>query len=89
MRGEVPYRATASTRLSKAVPYSVVMLYGKTDVTLWRNGGSVNDGRIKGVFSPNKAFIYELAQLAPYELTHVRASHGDCAAGWAQAARKV
>jgi hypothetical protein len=43
---------------------------------------------IKGVFSPN-TFIYELAQLTPYELTHVRASPGDCAAGWAQAARKV
>ena len=48
---EVRYRtALPRVRLSKAVPYSVVMLYGKTDVTLWRNGGSVNlklnDGRI-------------------------------------------
>ena len=33
--------------------------------------------------------FYQRAQLAPYELTHVRASPGDCAAGWAQAARKV
>ena len=32
---------------------------------------------IQGVFSPNTAFFYELAQLAPYELTHVRASPGD------------
>ena len=44
---------------------------------------------VKGVFSPNTFFFYERAQLAPYELTHVRASPGDCAAGWAQAARKV
>ena len=44
---------------------------------------------VRGAFSPNTPFIYELAQLAPYELTHVRASPGDCAAGWAQAARKV
>jgi hypothetical protein len=41
------------------------------------------------VFSPNLPFFYELAQLAPYELTHVRPSSGDCAAGWAQAARKI
>ena len=33
--------------------------------------------------------LYEPAQLAPYELTHVRASPGDCAAGLAQAARKI
>ena len=43
---------------------------------------------IKGGVSPNTYFFYELAQLAPYKLTHVRASPGDCAAGWAQAARK-
>jgi hypothetical protein len=43
----------------------------------------------EGVFSPNPSFFYERAQLAPYELTHVRASPGDCAAGWAQAARKI
>ena len=35
------------------------------------------------------ALFYERAQLAPYELTHVRPSPGDCAAGWAQAARKI
>ena len=35
-----------------------------------------------GVFS-EPAFFYERARLAPYELTHVRASSGDCAAGWA------
>ena len=44
-----------------------------------------------GVFSegPNPLFFYELAQLTPYELTYVRPSPGDCAAGWAQAARKI
>eukprot|EP00964_Phaeocystis_antarctica_P067862 scaffold41101_cov68-Phaeocystis_antarctica.AAC.1 len=42
---------------------------------------------LKRVFSPNPPSFYELAcALAPYELTHVRASPGDCAAGWAQAA---
>ena len=44
---------------------------------------------VKGVFSPNTPFFYERARLAPYELTHVRASPGDCAAGWAQAWRKI
>eukprot|EP00964_Phaeocystis_antarctica_P090071 scaffold57561_cov62-Phaeocystis_antarctica.AAC.1 len=29
------------------------------------------------------------ARLAPYELTHVRPSPGDCAAGWAQAWCKI
>jgi hypothetical protein len=43
---------------------------------------------LKGVFSPNTFFFYQRAQLAPYELTHVRPSPSDCAAGWAQAARK-
>jgi hypothetical protein len=51
------------------------------------NAGRLEGRNVKGVFSPNTAFIYELAQLTPYELTHVRASPGDCAAGWAQAAR--
>ena len=44
---------------------------------------------LKGVFSPNPLFFNESARLAPYELTHVRPSPGDCAAGWAQAWRKV
>ena len=44
---------------------------------------------IKGVFSPNPAFFQDLAQLLPYELTHVRASPRDCADGLAQAARKI
>eukprot|EP00964_Phaeocystis_antarctica_P098352 scaffold64372_cov44-Phaeocystis_antarctica.AAC.1 len=39
---------------------------------------------VKGVFSPNTPFFYERARLAPYELTHVQAPPGDCAAGWAQ-----
>eukprot|EP00964_Phaeocystis_antarctica_P026159 scaffold14717_cov69-Phaeocystis_antarctica.AAC.1 len=34
--------------------------------------------RGKGVFSPNTPFFYERARFAPYELTHVRASPGDC-----------
>jgi hypothetical protein len=34
---------------------------------------------VKGAFSPNFIFFYERAQLAPYELTHVRPSPGDCA----------
>ena len=39
--------------------------------------------------SPNPApFCYERARFAPYELTHVRASSGDCAAGWAVRGRK-
>ena len=42
-----------------------------------------------GVFSEPAFFFNELAQLTPYELTYVRPSPGDCAAGWAQAARKV
>jgi hypothetical protein len=33
------------------------------------------------VFSEPASSFYELAQLAPYELTHVRPSPGDCAAG--------
>ena len=45
--------------------------------------------KLKGVFSPNPPFFYKSARLAPYELTHVRASSGECAAGWAQAARKI
>eukprot|EP00964_Phaeocystis_antarctica_P086865 scaffold55054_cov61-Phaeocystis_antarctica.AAC.1 len=44
---------------------------------------------LKGVFSPNTPFLYERARLAPYELTHVRASPGDCAASLAQAWRKI
>ena len=48
-----------------------------------------NTFQLKGVFSPNPPFFYESARLAPYELTHVRASPGDCAAGWAQAWRKI
>ena len=44
---------------------------------------------LKGVFSPNPPFFNESARLAPYELTHVRASPGDCAAGWAQAWRTI
>lgn len=44
---------------------------------------------IKGVFYPNPAFFQDLAQLIPYELTHVRASPRDCADGLAQAARKI
>ena len=43
----------------------------------------------KGVFSPNPAFFQDLAQLLPYELTHVQASPRDCADGLAQAARKI
>ena len=31
--------------------------------------------KLKGVLSPNPPFFYERAQLAPYELTHVRASN--------------
>ena len=34
-------------------------------------------------------FFYERARLAPYELTHVQASPGDCEAGWAQAWHKI
>ena len=34
-------------------------------------------------------FFQDLAQLLPNELTHVRASPGDCAAGWAQAWREI
>jgi hypothetical protein len=41
-----------------------------------------------GVLS-EPSFFYDPAQQSPYELTHVRASPGDCAAGWAQAARKI
>eukprot|EP00964_Phaeocystis_antarctica_P101770 scaffold67256_cov77-Phaeocystis_antarctica.AAC.1 len=33
--------------------------------------------------------VRDLAQLIPYELTHVRASPRDCADGLAQAARKI
>jgi hypothetical protein len=44
---------------------------------------------LKGVFYPNLAFFQDLAQQSPHELTHVRASPGDCAAGWAQAWRKI
>jgi len=33
-------------------------------------------------------FFYERAQLAPYELTHVRPSPGDWAAGWAQRTKR-
>ena len=40
------------------------------------------DDSLNGVFSPNPPFFfYERARLAPYELIHVRASPGDCAAG--------
>ena len=31
--------------------------------------------KLKGVLSPKPPFFYERAQLAPYELTHVRASN--------------
>ena len=44
---------------------------------------------LKGVFSPNPPFFNESARFAPYELTNVRPSPGDCAAGWAQAWRKI
>eukprot|EP00964_Phaeocystis_antarctica_P015603 scaffold8628_cov76-Phaeocystis_antarctica.AAC.2 len=40
-----------------------------------------------GVFSEH-AFFSRTSRLAPYELIHVRASPGDCAAGWAQAWRQ-
>ena len=33
-------------------------------------------------------FFYERARLAPYELTHVRPSPGDWAAGWAQRTKR-
>ena len=36
------------------------------------------------VLYTNPAFFQDLAQLLAYELTHVRASPGDCAAGWAR-----
>ena len=43
-----------------------------------------------GLFSPNPLLLPTCAaRLAPYELTHVRASSGDCAAGWAQAWRNI
>ena len=39
---------------------------------------------LKGVFSPNRFFLRTFArQLTPYELTHLRPSPGDCAAGLA------
>ena len=44
---------------------------------------------LQGVFYPNEGFFQDLAQLIPHELTHVRASPGDCAAGWAQAWRTI
>ena len=51
---------------------------------------SLSLGPLKGVFYPNLAFFHDLAQQSPHELTHVRASPGDWAAGsWAQAWRKV
>ena len=46
-------------------------------------------GGLQGVFYPNEGFFQDLAQLIPHELTHVRASPGDCAAGWAQAWRTI
>ena len=53
----------------------------------WTKGGVFSEP----AFSPLSfyPFFYESARLAPYELTHVRPSPGDCAAGWAQAWRKV
>ena len=44
-------------------------------------------------FSPppshSTLFFTNVPTAPPYELTHVRASPGDCAAGWAQAWRKI
>ena len=41
-----------------------------------------------GVFS-EPAFFLGTFQARPTQLTHVRASPGDCAAGWAQAWREI
>ena len=36
---------------------------------------------LRGVFSSNRAFLKDLAQLIPYELTHVQTTPRDCADG--------
>ena len=53
------------------------------------SGGTGQAKALKGVFSPNPEFFYKRARLVPHELIHVRASPGDCAAGWAQAWREI
>ena len=44
---------------------------------------------VKAVFTPNLAFFQDLAQLIPYELTHVQTPPRDCADSLPQAARKI
>ena len=49
-----------------------------------RTHSGIHPAKGGGVLSEHIYSFYEGAQLAPYELTHVRPSPGDCAAGWAQ-----
>jgi hypothetical protein len=45
-------------------------------------GSHIGSKRLSLLPAPVTCARFERAQLAPYELTHVRASPGDCTAGW-------